>query len=55
MTRMLKKTAIAIRRGFRSWRAEQLLPSVLYELNRSFAEDVGLNPENVVDAFARRR
>jgi hypothetical protein len=45
----------ALSRGYRRWRAEQLMPSVLYDLNRSFAEDIGLRPENVVDVFVRRR
>jgi hypothetical protein len=45
----------ALRRGYRQWRAEQLLPSVLYDLNRHFAEDVGIVPQHVIDALERRR
>ena len=35
----------AVGRSYRSWRSEQLMPSVLFDLNRSLGEDVSIVPE----------
>lgn len=32
-------------RGYRRWRAEQLMPSILFDLNRSLGEDTALVPD----------
>ena len=55
MTTIFKRTLTAVRRGYRAWRAEQLMPSVLFDLNRSLAEDIGIVPGDVIDALKRRR
>ena len=44
----------AFGRGFRQWRAEQLMPSVLFDLNRSLGEDTGIVPHDVIEASAPR-
>jgi len=41
-------------RGYRRWRAEQLMPPILFDLNRSLGEDTMLVPERE-GAPARRR
>ena len=45
----------AVGRGYRSWRREQLLPSVLVDLNRSLGEDVWIVPERDGGPVRRRR
>jgi hypothetical protein len=47
----LAKVYAALGRGYRNWRSEQLMPSVLFDLNRSLGDDVSIVPE----PGARRR
>jgi hypothetical protein len=35
-------------RGFRSWRADQLMPSILFDRELSRLDDLGLNPDSSV-------
>lgn len=39
------RMAAVFGRGYRRWRVEQLLPSVLFDLNRSLGEDLAIVPE----------
>lgn len=49
------RALVRLRRGYRAWRAEQLMPSVLFDLNRSLAEDIGVVPQDLNEALKRRR
>ena len=42
-------------RGFRAWREEQLMPSMLFDLNRSLGEDVGIVPQDAIEAASNPR
>jgi len=51
----LARVYAAFGRGYRRWRMEQFMPSVLFDLNRSLAEDVTIVPEHDGEAVPRRR
>ncbi len=48
------RAVAAFGRGYRNWRAEQLLPSVLFDLNRSLGEDRGIVPRDMSEAHRTR-
>jgi hypothetical protein len=51
----LARVYAAFGRGYRRWRMEQFMPSVLFDLNRSLAEDVAIVPEHGGEAIPPRR
>ncbi|HEY0917593.1 hypothetical protein [Devosia sp.] len=50
----LARVVAALGRGYRNWRAEQLLPSVLFDLNRSLGEDRGIVPPDLPETRRKR-
>lgn len=49
------KAFSAVGRGYRNWRSEQLMPSVLFDLNRSLGEDVSIVPDRSGPVRRRRQ